>query len=445
MKGGLSIRLRLSLWYSGVLLAGLALFGLILWISVRQSLMTSLDETLDQRIRGAITVFEEETRQGSTAATIREELGEYADSIPEGRLLKVTGPDGQRVFPLESVPPLPRHGYRFRRKTDYVAGRRYEFYAAGSLDGVENLMGSLRWLMLWTAPLTLLAASLGGYWISRRALAPVDALTTAARTIGIGNLSSRLAVPATGDELERLAATWNQMLERLESAVHRLTQFTADASHELRTPIALMRTSAEIALRRPRTAEDYRESLQQIMDEAERTSRLVDDLLTLSRADAGRAQLSIERLDLVPLVSEVCEQGRMLASSRGLEIDVDLPGRPVEVEGNAPALRRLLFILLDNALKYTQPGGNITVSVSGSGPVTVSVSDTGVGIAADVLPHVFERFFRADPSRQRDAGGSGLGLSIAKWIAERHHATIDAESAVKQGSTFHVRFPGSNC
>jgi heavy metal sensor kinase len=267
-------------------------------------------------------------------------------------------------------------------------------------------------------------------------------MTDAARSIGIQNLSQRLTVPATGDELARLAETWNAMLARLESAVQRLSQFTADASHELRTPIALIRTTAELTLRRDRPPETYRQALDQILRESERMTHLVEDLLLLARADAGLPALPLERIELTPIVRDVCRQSELLAQERQLELSADMPDQPIYVQANDPALRRLLLLLLDNAVKYTPAGGRITVTV-GCGPAgsIVAVSDTGVGIPAPALPHVFERFYRVDESRNRDAGGAGLGLSIAKWIAERHHASLEAESESGRGSTFRVRFP----
>jgi heavy metal sensor kinase len=296
--------------------------------------------------------------------------------------------------------------------------------------------------MLWSVPGVLLLASMGGYWISRRALTPVDAMTEAALSIGIQNLAQRLPVPATGDELARLAETWNAMLARLESAVRRLSQFTADASHELRTPIALIRTTAELTLRRDRPAETYRQALHQILAESERMTRLVEDLLLLARADAGVPALPLERIELTPVVRDVCRQSELLAQERQLRLSAEIPDQPVYVHANDPALRRLLLLLLDNAVKYTPAGGRITVTVAceAAGSV-VAVSDTGIGIPAPALPHVFERFYRVDESRHRDAGGAGLGLSIAKWIAERHHASLEAESESGRGSTFRIRFP----
>ncbi len=306
------------------------------------------------------------------------------------------------------------------------------------------MLRRLREVLLWATPFVLLIGSLGGYWMSRRALQPVDEITRAAQSIGIENLSQRLEVPRAGDELRRLSETWNSMLARLEGAVKRLSQFTADASHELRTPITLIRATAELTLRRDRPVETYREALRQIIDESDRTARLIEDLLLLARADAGLPALPLDRVELTPLVRDVCEQGQILAEERQLEISAEAPEQPVYVEANDPALRRLLLLLVDNAVKYTPAGGRITVSV-GMDPsgATVTVSDTGIGIPDAALPHVFERFYRVDESRSREAGGAGLGLAIAQWIAERHHASLEAESVVGQGSAFRVRFPSA--
>ena len=440
---GLSIRIRLSLWYSAVLLCGLLAFAFVLWFAVRASLFLSLDDALEQRVRGAIAVLEEEGRSTSPLPLIREELGEYADSVPEGRLLEVRGPDGRLIFPQDPIPPLKKHDYRIVTRTDFVQGRRYEVRAAASLEGVRRLLGGFRLLLFWSIPATLLLASLGGYFIGRRALQPVDDITATARSIGIANLSSRLPDSGAGDELARLAAAWNEMLARLEAAVNRLTQFTADASHELRTPVALIRTTAELALRRERSNDEYREALRQIVHESERETKLIEDLLTLARADAAGSAFPLEALDLVPLVREVSAQARLLAEAGGLRMEVDLPANPAIVRGNGAALRRLVLILLDNAVKYTAAGGAVTLALAAAPAPTLAVRDTGIGIAPEVLPHIFERFYRADPSRNRDAGGSGLGLAIAKWIAERHRASIGAQSVPGEGSEFTVRFPPS--
>lgn len=450
-----SIRVRLTLWYSLVLLAALTLFGLAIWLTARHSLRESLDATLLKQAKGVITVLRNEV-DPAHPEQLKEELDEYADATPEGNLMEVRNSQGQRILLSKVVAPSQALGaqdvfgmqesggasYRTYVTTSLVKGERFQILVAAPVRGTQVMLQQLRTLLMWTAPLVLLIASLGGYWMSRRALAPVDEITLAARSIGIQNLSRRLTVPATGDELQRLSETWNDMLARLESAVKRLSQFTADASHELRTPIALIRTTAELTLRRERSVETYREALSEIVAESERTTRLVEDLLLLARADAGLPALPLANLELTPLVRDICEQEQVLAEARQLQISTDLPEEPVFVKANDTELRRLLRLLVDNAVKYTPAGGRITVSV-GRDPAgaTLAVQDTGIGIPDSALPHVFERFYRADDSRNRDTGGAGLGLSIAKWIAERHHASLEAESVLGQGSTFRVRFP----
>lgn len=446
-----SIRARLTAWYSVVLLAGLTLFGAGIWLMVSHSLRASLFETLTQAAKGVTTVLQSETEPDH----LREELTEYASATPGGNLMEVRNSQGQQIVAsktvsMEQSDSASAYGVQVRPSGRYrtfttnvsVNGGQYRVLVATPMDATEATLSRVRMLLLWSTPVVLLLASLGGYWISRRALAPVDEITRAARVIGIQSLSQRLAVPASGDEIQRLSETWNGMLARLEAAVKRLSQFTADASHELRTPIALIRTTAELTLRRERSPETYREALRQVLLESERTTRLVEDLLLLARADAGLPSLPLERLELIPLVRDVCQQGQILAEARQLEISAEIPDEPVFVEANDPALRRMLLLLLDNALKYTPSGGRITLSVDrGPAGATVAVRDTGIGIPETALPHVFERFYRVDESRNRDAGGTGLGLSIAKWIAERHHASLEAESVVGQGSVFRIRFP----
>jgi heavy metal sensor kinase len=372
-----------------------------------------------------------------------EELSEYADATPEGRWIEVRDPRGEILIGGGvATATAAKDRYRTLETEATVRGRQYRILVAAPLRGTKLTLRRLREVLLWAAPMVLLIGSLGGYWMSRRALKPVDAITRAAQSIGIENLSQRLEVPTAGDELQRLSETWNNMLERLEAAVKRLSQFTADASHELRTPITLIRATAELTLRRERSAETYREALRHIIDESDRTTRLIEDLLLLARADAGLPALPLDRVELTPLVRDVCEQGQLLAQARQLEISSEAPEQPVYVDANDPALRRLLLLLVDNAVKYTPAGGRITVSV-GMEPsgATVTVRDTGIGIPDTALPHVFDRFYRVDESRNREAGGVGLGLSIAQWIAERHHARLEAESVVGQGSAFRVRFP----
>lgn len=438
----ISIRLRLTVWYTLVLAAGLGLFSLGFWLALRQALYSSAEITLRQHVEGLAGLLRTEAAESPTIGHLREESTEYANAVPEGMWLEARDTRGELILESRGKIGAARHRVYSGREVR-AAGNVYRIEASASLDSADGILARMGWLMLLAIPLALALAGLGGYALARKALAPVDRITAAARSITIHNLEQRLDTPRTRDELQRLAEAWNDTLTRLDKAVKRLTQFTADASHELRTPIALIRTSAELALRRERSPEEYRETLRDIRDESERTSRLVEDLLTLARADAGGQPLPVRRLDLAELVREAGEHARHLAVGRTLRVSEDLPDGPVAMAGNEAGLRRLFAVLVDNAVKYTGDGGEIRLSLAKTpAGLAVQVRDTGIGMDAAAIPHVFERFYRADESRSRDVGGAGLGLSIAKWIADRHGACIQVESEAGRGSVFTVQFPG---
>jgi signal transduction histidine kinase len=254
------------------------------------------------------------------------------------------------------------------------------------------------------------------------------------------NLSARLSVPASGDELQRLSETLNQMLARVEQSMVQMRQFTADASHELRAPMTLIYTAAQFALRRERSADDLRDALQKILREAKRSTEIINQLLWLARSDAGIAPIARVSCDIVPIVKDVVSETAILAADKGLTAETNLPDATVRVDVDEPSFRRLLLILLDNAIKYTPAGGNIKVSLTHeTNAVEIKVADTGVGIAEDQLPFIFDRFWRADKVRSREWGGTGLGLAIAREVAESHDAQLSVASTVGQGSTFTIR------
>jgi signal transduction histidine kinase len=232
------------------------------------------------------------------------------------------------------------------------------------------------------------------------------------------------------------------MFVRLEDSFRRVTQFTADASHELRTPVAIIRTTAEVVRSRPREAREYVEALDRILAESERTTELIEDLMLLARADAHAADMTREPVALGELTQAACGDARVLGEAAGIRVSAG-EVRDCTVEGDARALRRLLLILLDNAIKYSRPGGAVQVRlrVEPGGRAVVEVQDDGIGIAAEDLPHIFERFYRASKDRSRKVGGVGLGLSIAQWIARRHGGDIVVESRLGEGSVFRVRLP----
>jgi heavy metal sensor kinase len=304
---------------------------------------------------------------------------------------------------------------------------------------VQEAIHGFQITLLVLIPAVLLVACTGGYWISRHALKPVDQIIRNADAISADNLQARLDLPPAGDELTRLSHTLNKMLDRLESAFRQITRFTADASHELRTPISLISTTAEVALLKKREVAEYEEALQQIFIESERTTALIEKLLTLARADSGQQTVHFQPLDLREELRDPIAQARLLAESHGLQFEASLPADPMPMRGDSDLLQRMTLILLENAVKYTQSPGTVSLSLSSKTEnVMLEVQDTGIGIAEEDLPHIFERFYRADKARGQ--GGTGLGLAIAKWIASQHQAEIQVESSPAKGSRFRVIF-----
>jgi heavy metal sensor kinase len=457
-----SIRFRLTAWYSAVLAVALVIFGVFTWFAVREILFHAVDETLADRIQG-VRRFMENQIGALSVEEIRDEFKEHSVLGPGGDLFQVCDAAGvwlYRSAPLENdaVPiqlpaSVPAEGaledrhvggtsLRFLSRSVTVLGKPYTIQvAAPTHELVEGLAG-VRWALLLLVPIVLLAAGAGGWWISRRALQPVDQVTAAARSIGEQSLGKRLPVPNTKDELQRLTETLNQMLDRIEGAFRRVTQFTADASHELRTPVALIRTTSELALRKHRSESDYRQALEEVQAESVRTTDLIENLLTLARADAGKATLHRTAVDLGSLVVEVSAQAEKLAHQKGIALVCQAPEGMGVISGDRGTLRRLFLILLDNAVKYTPAGGRILVCVQHQPErVIVEVQDSGVGISEQDLGHIFERFYRSDKSRSRDSGGAGLGLSLAKWIVDAHGGAIHVASEPERGSTFSVSLP----
>ncbi len=296
------------------------------------------------------------------------------------------------------------------------------------------------WQLAGAASLALAVGLIGGWVVSSRILRPVAAIGATASRISATNLSGRINPDAVDRELVELAHVLNAMFERLEAAFDRQARFTADASHELRTPLAIIRSHAELALARPREAEDYRETIETCLKASKRMAALVDGLLTLARADAGKLELRHEPVDLSHLVEETVDLFRPLAERKKLRLAADLD--PAIVTGDPLRLQQVVTNLLSNAVQYNRPGGVIRVALTTAGAATMlAVTDTGCGIPEEDRPFLFERFYRVDKARSRAAGGNGLGLAICKSIVEAHRGAIDFDSKVDTGSTFRVRLP----
>jgi heavy metal sensor kinase len=299
--------------------------------------------------------------------------------------------------------------------------------------------------MLWTAPFVLAASLLIGYLLVGRTLKPVDQIVDEVEAISDGrSLHRRLAEPKTHDELARLNSTLNAMLARLEQSFATLRRFTADASHELKTPLTVLRSGIERSLTHPTTSPDVMETLEETLLEVNRMAELVDSLLTLARADEGRAPLHLDDLDLREVLAELAETAGILGEQVSVDVAVEVPQQPILMRADRSRLRQLLQNLLSNAIKYTPSGGSVWIgSATEDGRVVLTVRDAGIGIAPGDLPHIFDRFWRADPARSRTGArpGAGLGLAISKWIAEAHGGSIAVQSKPGRGTTFTVTLP----
>lgn len=456
----LSIRFRLTIWYAAALVATIAVFGGGMWLALQHSIRRTVDKDLHLRLEAMRHYIDQQMHEGDYAH-LRQELAEDLDVSAAGPV-RIASSAGIWIYhspetePWElSVPELADLPLNGTASTIVVRGQSFRLLTAPVTIGVIQLglplndfrevQKLLIWILFLGSPLLLLLASAGGYWMSGRTLKPIDDLARTARDIGAQNLTDRLPTRGTGDELDRLSEILNGMLARLDSAFARITRFTADASHELRTPVAIVRATAEVTRARPRTVEEHERAWGLVLTQTARMSQLIDDLLLLARADSESHAPSRELIDGASILSETCAEMRPFAETSGLQLATRIPSE-CTMSGDPEDLHRIFLILLDNAIKYTPTGGQIVAEMDVDGPaqrriVAVRVRDTGIGISQADLPHIFERFYRAAKDRSRKTGGAGLGLTIARYLAERHGGQIQVETTSGTGSTFCLLLP----
>ena len=434
-----SIRWRLTFWYAGALAAALVLFGVLIQALLERRLISEIDEDLANRSAQFESYFLHESTE-KLPAQLDDELEEFCAALPPRSYVELRAAGGRIVFRYGAPGVQAGSTRTLSRSFSAGTGARYELTVGEPVRGVRHTIAALRLELFALTPLAIALACIGGWLLSRRALKPVDDMARAAEAISIENLSTRLDVPPTGDELQRFGEVLNRMLARLEGAVGTLSQFVADASHELRTPLAVIRANAEIALRRARSPEGYREALSGIVADTERMTALVEDLLFLARSSSVAASPTRSApLAVSEPLDEAIEALRHPAAKRCVRV-LTSPHPIAWVMGNRAMLKRMFIALLDNAIKNSREGADIRIGIERSeDSVTVSIRDFGCGIDAADIPHIFQRFYRADKSRTGE--GYGLGLSIAESIARAHGAEIGVTSAPGEGATFAVRMP----
>ncbi len=462
-----SISFRLVAGYAALLTGIFALLCALLYLDLRYFLENDLLKSQERRARqiaSALLAHAPQTGEAYVASQVKD----WYEPEVNNRFIRITRGDGTVMY-LSGAPKdggftpadVPRlslarlRGESARRlkladgKTLLVAVLRYPLTAQSSylvefgvpLAPVQTMLDHLFLQLVWGLPLAVAVITAGGYWLVRRALTPVQHITRAAEQITHHNLSERLPVSHSGDELAQLSVALNRMIARLDDAFQNSKRFVADASHELRTPLTVLRGELENLMEDARLDAEVRERAASLLEEAMHLSRIVEQLFTLSRLDAGEAQTDWARLDLAELARSTAEQMSLLAEDKGIAITCDA-NQPAPVEGDRVRLKQVVVNLLDNAIKYTPDNGAIQLRVRAvNSHVLMEVEDNGIGIPPAALPHVFDRFFRVDRSRSADSESAGLGLAIVKSICTAHGATVEAQSKPATGSRFRVELP----
>lgn len=449
-RNGLSIKQKVTLWYACMLvLIVLLLFGFI--FSISRSL---LQRESDSRLEELVLDFADEIDFENGVYELDDDVRFYKNGVifsiydEQGRLIAGSVPTG---FPADTTLKA------FSFQTFSASGNAWSVYDAALPYGEDQILWirgilpsetlfsverTLFFVLLVACPLLIAVALLVGYSITRRAFLPIEEIRRTAETIGAGgDLSARIPTERTQGEIRQLAETFNEMFGRLETSFEHERQFTSDASHELRTPVAVITSQAEYSLLPDATPEEQHEGLEVILEQARKMSALISQLLMLARADNGTQQLTMAPVDLSLLASMTAEQCREAAARRQIRLDCEIaPG--IMTEGDQASLVRVFLNLLENAIQYGRPGGFVKLTLAVQNDFAVcSIADDGIGIARENLERIWQRFYRVDPSRNPGGSNTGLGLSLVKWIIEAHHGTIEAESGLGKGSCFTFRLP----
>lgn len=461
----LSLRTKLTLSYTAILVLLLGAAGAISYSTLASQLDADATDEVEELTRGMHgylrfgggepTLDYDPNDPDQVAFVARATRYYQAFDADTGQLLYQSPgmlplgvqytPDEVRVFREQ---PQPMDVYtvegRIRLTNTIISPSRNEHYLLQvglRLEHFDAALNRYLALLLWSLAPAVVVAIVAGRYMAGRALAPLARLSAEARRIDVNDLAQRLTVHGAGDEMDELAIAFNDTLARLQHAVGDMKQFSTALAHELRTPLAALRGEAELALTHAQSADDYRRGLAAQLEELDRLARLITELLTLARAEAGDIVLRKQVMDLGALAQTVTQSLEPVARARGLSLVCETC-EPVLVTGDAGWLERLLLNLVDNAIAFTPSGGRIAIRVAAAdGLARLEVEDTGIGMSEEALAKVFDRFYQADPSRSARGGGVGLGLSLARWIAQRHNASISVQSKPGHGSTFTVMLP----
>lgn len=462
-----SIHSRLILWYAALIILTSVGFAAYVYASLHNQLYRQMQTTLTRRVEHVRDNILPQTVHDAQFLTQQikeiyspEESNRFVRiTDAHGTILYVSGTPKDGAFNPAAVPAAQNYGNEISAHVQPTAqdnrllivglraainGNDYVIEMGAPTEQIDIALRKLIVTLLIGLPAVILVTVIGGSVLVRQALRPVETIRSTAEKITYSNLRQRLPVSATGDALEHLSITLNQMLERLDQAYQQASRFSADASHELRTPLTIMRSeleSIEAAMRNWKVPVEFRERVASIVEESERLSGIVEGLFSIARLDAGEAKIENAPFDLAALVKSTVEQMQLLAEEKSLSVSIDAP-HAVSVTGDAARIKQVIVNLFDNAIKYTLPGGSIKFTVIAQGRNAVlGVEDNGIGIAGNELPHIFERFYRANKVRTRDSQGAGLGLSIVRAICQAHAGTIEISSKEGTGTAVTIELP----
>jgi heavy metal sensor kinase len=476
LKNLTSIRWRLTLWFTLTLALALVIFSLTVYFAMYQALNTQFEATLHDGTRSLGEYLEHEFEEGDSepvatnglvkdssfrnfaievysseekllAASERLGTTNLIGNINLRDILTSTADLSSRETRDEKF-DTPDYKIALIRVTHPKTDKNYVIVVGAQKAVITDELATLKRMLLLLSPLLLILSAGGGFYLARRALKPVAEMTAQARRMNANRLSERLSIGNAHDELGQLGTTFNELFERIETAFAQMRQFIADASHELRTPVAVIRSETDVALTPPRAAAESYRSLEIIQDEAIRLSRLVEDMFTLARADADDYNmLESENVALGEIVETCARSAETLGRSRNVEVEVsNRISSAVTLKGDRIRIAQMILNILDNATKYTQPGGTVKVTArvagdSGSPQAVIEIEDNGPGISDEFKDAVFDRFYRLDRARTRSIGGSGLGLPIARSIAEAHQGKINLSDSKLGGAHFSITIP----
>jgi heavy metal sensor kinase len=449
---------RLIFWHSSILFLALMIFGYLSYYFISHQLYSEQFASLAENSEKISEVFR--MKKGFLDMDYLQNAVEELNLSESGVFFEVWDSKQNMIFrspnfPVKLNTPIPISENGRQLSLTELGGITYHLYETSvnvyshknshnelyyihtgqSIIYIERILHKIRVLLLLLVPIILLFAGSGGWYLTKQALKPIADITNTARDISLYHLNHRLPLPNSDDELSQLVKTLNSMFDRIEKGVQNIQQFTADASHELRTPITAMRGEIEVSLRRSRSEGEYVEVLHSSLQELQWMEKMINDLLLLSRADAGELQLKLEQCDLVELIKDCYQTQNISAQKKNISIKLSLSDEEIDAYIDSYRMKQIICNLLDNAVKYTQNDGKISICAENyKKGIRITISDNGRGIAEEELPLIFNRFYRADKSRSIETYSSGLGLSICKWIVEAHNGKIEINSRVGEGT-----------